>query len=437
MHEHGGGPALRERGQERGRERPEHRAGDAQRRAVCDAGRGEPGAEHGKRHREDPQQHDGLGRVARPERAEHCDHRREGVGRSDLAEPERAQPVAGIRPEPTHGRPQRSQATAAERRPHQQRGEHGHRHHQCAQHCPRTAAREEAQLAATHVGVVCVLIRTQGLPQLVTGHAQRREQAPRRRSSAPDAGACLCQRTQSHDRDRRGPPLREDPARRLADQLHDRAPQRDRHEREPLQRDRPRRGIGQTPVQLCAATHVRVVRGARGGQAGQPRDAVAVDGDARGRNDDHTPSGQAQAHPEVESLVGSGQRGVDALNAHPRVGAHEHRADVGAQHVLGRIVLALVELVVGEADGAAEPRHRRTQRHDAGAVIPPHELGGDHPHRRRELQRVGEVGQRIRLWRRVLGEQPDGIAMDVTAAQRQRVGETRPPRGGDHRGGRG
>ena len=92
--------------------------------------------------------------------------------------------------------------------------------------------------------------------------------------------------------------------------------------------------------------------------ARQPGDAVAGHRDERGGNERDAGAGQPRAHAEVEALVGAGERRVEAAELAPRVGAHEQAAHIGAEHVLDGVVLALVELAVGEADRAAEARHR-------------------------------------------------------------------------------
>ena len=55
------------------------------------------------------------------------------------------------------------------------------------------------------------------------------------------------------------------------------------------------------------------------------------------------------------------------------------------------------------------------ERDDLGAVVPAHELRRDEGDRRRELERAREPGERIRLGRGVLREQPHGVAVAVAA----------------------
>ena len=65
---------------------------------------------------------------------------------------------------------------------------------------------------------------------------------------------------------------------------------------------------------------------------------------------------QPRAHAHVETLVRPRQGRVREGSS-ARLGAQQHPADVRAQHIVVAVVLTLVELAIGEADGASEARH--------------------------------------------------------------------------------
>ncbi len=169
---------------------------------------------------------------------------------------------------------------------------------------------------------------------------------------------------------------------------------------------------------------------ARGGQA---RDPVAGDGHERGRNERDARAGQSRAHREIEPLVGAAEGRIDPLEGTPRVGSHQHAAHVGAEHVVGHVVLPLVELVVGEAHRAPGGRHRHSERDDLGAVLPPHEFRSDEGDGGRQLEGAGEAGERVGLGGGVLREQPDRVAVEAVGAQGGGGGEGGAGGGGDDR----
>ena len=173
--------------------------------------------------------------------------------------------------------------------------------------------------------------------------------------------------------------------------------------------------------------------GAAVARGGQPRDAVAGDGHERGRNERDARAGEARTHREVEPLVGAAQGRIDPLEGAPRVGSHQHAAHVGTEHVVGHVVLPLVELVIGEAHRTSGCRHRHSERDDLGAVLPPHELRSDDGDGRRQFEGAGEAGERIGLGGGVLREQPDRVSIQAVGAQGGGGGEGGAGRGGDDR----
>ncbi|QPE05214.1 hypothetical protein IT882_03780 [Microbacterium schleiferi] len=108
---------------------------------------------------------------------------------------------------------------------------------------------------------------------------------------------------------------------------------------------------------------------------GQPRNTIAGNGDAGGRDEGDASSHEARRNREVEALVGIAQRRVEPSQRAEHRPAHEHGTDVGAQHIGDAIALALIEVTRGEFDRGAGAGHAHTQRHDPLGAVDTDELG--------------------------------------------------------------
>ena len=303
-----------------GRERPHGAAGESQHGAIGHPCRGEPAAERGQGKREEPQHHQGAGRLDRREAPEHGEHGGERVCGSDHVEPRCAQPVCGIRPQLRGTGGEGLQPASAEHRPGGQGRERGDRHDDGSQNQPGAPAGEEPQVSAPRrarrVGVVVEL-----LPQLALRHAQGCQLRPRCRARPADARARPRDRRQADDGHHGGRPLRPDQPRLLADELQGGAPEGDREDREPQERHRERWRVRQPPVQLGRARREGPPPPTGGRQrCGGTGHPVARDRDESGRHEQHARTGQAGSHAEIEPLVGAGECLVDPVELAPRVG---------------------------------------------------------------------------------------------------------------------
>ncbi len=93
-----------------------------------------------------------------------------------------------------------------------------------------------------------------------------------------------------------------------------------------------------------------------------------------------------------------------------------------AEEVVFEVVLRLVELVLREPDGAAEPGHRLSEARDRVALVPAHELGARDGDRRGDLDLAEERCERPRLWGVVVAEQPEHVTvLDRRAVDPERV----------------
>ena len=149
-------------------------------------------------------------------------------------------------------------------------------------------------------------------------------------------------RRDPHENGDGGHPLGRDAAGQLREQGHDGGPERERQEQEPLEEDERGVRVGEPAVKPCDPRRVcvrerRTVRGPH-------RDA------GTGGECEASPC-ETRAHADVEALVDAGEGAVRHEVCHDVV-AEQHAAGVGAEHVIGVVVLSLVVLAAGEIDRA-------------------------------------------------------------------------------------
>ena len=238
--------------------------------------------------------------------------------------------------------------------------------------------------------------------QLGGGHAQRRDAGPGRRAEGLDPGTGARDRAEAEHGRERGPPFGQNGLRPLSDEVGDGSPQRERKQAEPMQRHGSRRCVDQAPVQLSEAGHVGPARAA-GRQRGRP---AGRDGYPRARCEHDAASTQAGAHTEIESFVGTGECGIRAQGV-TDLTPNEEASHIGAEGIVGAVVLSLVEFPCGEFDRAPERGHADAQGDDLTVVVRGDEFGSDDGRGGRALQRAAQTLQRPRMRRRVLREQPD------------------------------
>ena len=351
--------------------------------------------------------------------ADHRDHGRERVGGADRVKTQGAQHrSAASRPQLGDHRSQRLERAAADHGGGEQRREGDDRGDERGQDEPRSAAGEEAQLAAERIAFG--VARVPAGSQLRSRHPQGRELRPAGPSRASDAGARPRHRADPHEGEDRCDPFRRDETRLLAHEQHQRLPCGERQQREPEERAAPRRA--RTPVggaarrsasrshagrgfRRCAVSPARPRRRRRPprGRAARARCARRQGGPARrGRGPHPRRRGRGRARrSRASSRCGSGCRG-HRHRARPRrrrAGPGRVRRPRVRPSRPSRVTLTPRETIV----------ERSSQRTSLGATKA---TEGD------SSRAPGEAAQRFALRCGVLGEQPDRVAVDAPSGDR-------------------
>src|SRR5690606_38972366 len=129
-----------------------------------------------------------------------------------------------------------------------------------------------------------------------------------------------------------------------------------------------------------------------GGGASGSRDAAAAEqfraaggGDAGAWYQNDPETGESGADREVQPGVDGGQARVESAELRPQRTTHQHALRGDAEHVIGDVVLRLVEFVLDERQGGPEPGHRFAELGDGVWLVPAHELRAGDGHGRCDL----------------------------------------------------
>ena len=207
----------------------------------------------------------------------------------------------------------------------------------------------------------------------------------------------------------------------LRDEQHQRLPCGERQDREPEERHRD--DTARTPgggaaaavrVAIARWTRPPLVRGVA--RSATPSPATATR--ARGTSATRAPASRART-PRSRPSSAPARAGSSPAELAPRLSLRTRMPRTSAPSTSSRTSCWPWSSSPSASPTARPSRVTLTpERDDRGAVVPAHELGGDEGDRGRELERAGEVGERIRLRRRVLGEQPDRVAVDAPSGDR-------------------
>ena len=250
--------------------------------------------------------------------------------------------------------------------------------------------------------------------EVVTQHATAAaEHRPHRRGSAypplpgppPGRGDPPRREDEAEDGEQLGGRERRAPADELRDGAHrgrGHDPDQQRQDREQVAVDQPQvqrpPPLGQRQVLRTGPAQQATAEAGpqRVGDAASPAQCAGVPDDRRGDDRDAV-TGAPDPEAEVDVVADERQRGVQAAERVPHVPADEHPRRGHRQHVRAVVVLALVELPVGEVgDPSSAVGRGDADLHQRSRVVPAALLAARHGDRRRggdgseqQLQRVG------------------------------------------------